>query len=296
MQFNSVSHLFSIIRPSNIQRLEISELAFLSVQLDVKRDDNLHPILSGNKWRKLKYLLLSIEQKGFKKVATMGGAYSNFIHSLAYCCQLLGWQCELYIRAYPEQALTPTLIDCTQWGAIINYVNRKGFKKLREQSPQLSDDIFWINEGGLQQESILGLKEIFMEFEQSYDFIVMASATGTSIAGLVEGGKQYQAKSKIIGISVLNNSEQQRANIKQLTTNQTLSWEILDGYEFGGFAKNNKKLMDFIKKFEMKYQIPLEPLYTGKSFYAVFNLIKENYFPPHSKILLIHCGGLQGGR
>jgi 1-aminocyclopropane-1-carboxylate deaminase len=301
MQFTSVSHLFSMIKPSHIQNINLGYLnreshSSSNIQLDIKRDDQLHPVVSGNKWRKLKYLLIAIEQQGFNKVATMGGAYSNFIHSLAYCCHLLGWQCDLYIRAYPEQPLTSTLVDCKKWSANVTYVNREAFRALRTKPPKLEKDVFWINEGGLQKESLLGLKEIFMEFEQQYDFIIMASATGTSIAGLVEGAKLYQADAKIMGISVLNNSVQQRNDIEKLTQVENEKWEIIDGYKFGGFAKSNKQLNDFIKSFVSRYQITLEPLYSGKSFYGVFDLIKNKHFPPQSKILLIHCGGLQGTR
>jgi len=288
--------MFSLLQNSPVQRLSLDTTDNRNIVLDIKRDDLLHPIISGNKWRKLKYLLLLIEAKGYRKVATMGGAYSNFIHSLSYVCHLLGWQCDLYIRAFPEQVLTPTLLDCKRWGANLHYVDRKSFRELRNNPPGLPDDVLWIAEGGMHELSILGLQEIMMELNYQYDYIVIATATGTSVAGLVEGASAYQQKAKIIGISVLNNAEQQCQDISYLTPHADDKWSIIEGYEFGGFAKNNSELTRFISQMEQQHNIALEPVYSGKSFYAVIDMVRSGKFANNSKILLIHCGGLQGGR
>ncbi len=296
MQFKNVSQLFSILQTSELQTLDLDSTEYRGIQVDVKRDDLLHPIISGNKWRKLKYLLLSIEAQGYKQVATMGGGYSNFAHVLSYICYLLGWQCDLTIRAFPEQPLTPTLIDCKYWGANIHYVNRESFRALRTKPPCLSADKFWIPEGGLHQLSILGMQEILMELNRQYDYIVVATATGTSIAGLIEGARCYQPKAKIIGVSVLNNAQQQRKDITQLIGNNDIDWTVIEGYEFGGFAKSKPKMNQFMNEFEQRFGIPLEPIYNAKSFFAVTDLISKGYFRNNTHILLIHCGGLQGAR
>ncbi len=296
MQFKNVSQIFSLIQNSPLQRLSLDIAENRGILLDIKRDDLLHPVISGNKWRKLKYLLLSTEAKGYRKVATMGGAYSNFIHTLSYVCHLLGWQCELHIRAFPEQVLTPTLLDCKRWGANLRYVDRKGFRELRNKMPELPDDVLWIAEGGMHELSILGLQEIMMELNHQYDYIVIATATGTSVAGLINGASVYQPDAKIIGISVLNNAEQQRQDITNLVPHSTNRWSIVEGYEFGGFAKGNTQLNSFIEEFSHRHKIPLEPIYSGKSFYALNKMIRTGYFGKNSSILLIHCGGLQGNR
>ena len=296
MQYTRVSQLFSEIKTSPVQRLESKSAALRNILLDVKRDDLLHPIISGNKWRKLKYLLLLIEAKGYTSIASMGGSYSNFLHALAYICYLLGWQCELSIRGYSEQALTETLKDCLKWGAKINYVDRKTFKQIRTKAPKLPQRIFWIKEGGMHKSAIPGLQEILMELDKQYDYICMATATGTSIAGLIKGAEKYQPNAKLIGISVLNNAQQQREDVSRLISINSVDWSILEGYEFGGFAKQNQPLTDFVNEFSKQQNIPLEPVYSGKSFYAVMDLIDSGYFKNGSKILLIHCGGLQGAR
>jgi len=296
MKFKKVSQLFSLIQTSKIQNISAEKIENKKIILDVKRDDLIHPIISGNKWRKLKYLLLKIEQTGCYSVATMGGMHSNFIHALSYVCYLLGWECRLYIRGFPQQSLTPTMIDCLRWNAKIIYVDRKNFRKLREMPLSLSDKIFWINEGGLHQESMLGLEEIMMELSLQYDYIVTASATGTSIAGLVNATSRYQKSAKVIGVSVLNNIEQQTEDVSQLVNSKVDNWSIIKGYEFGGFAKINSALELFVQDFWKQHRIPLEAVYSGKSFYAVMDLINKNYFASGTRVLLIHCGGLQGER
>ncbi len=296
MQFKNVSQIFSLIQNSPVQRLSINIAENRNILLDVKRDDLLHPIISGNKWRKLKYLLLSIESKGYRKVATMGGVYSNFIHSLSYICYLLGWQCDLYIRAFPEQFCTSTLLDCKRWGAKLHFVDRKRFRELRNKAPELPEDVLWITEGGMHKPSISGLQEIMMELNQRYDYIVIATATGTSMAGLIKGASVYQPDAKIMGISVLKNADQQHQDIAKLISSSEKGWSIIEGYEFGGFAKRNSQLNSFIEDFSQQYNIPLEPVYSGKSFYAVTDLIGKGYFGNNTSILLIHCGGLQGAR
>jgi len=296
MPFKNVSQVFSLIQASKLQNICASQVENKGILLDIKRDDLIHPIISGNKWRKLKYLLLKIEKQGCRSVATMGGMHSNFIHALSYVCCLLGWECELYLRGFTEQALTPTMIDCLKWNAKINYVDRNNFRILRTEPPKLSEEVFWIKEGGLHQESLFGIKEIMMELRQQYNYIVVATATGTSLAGLINAAGIYQPNAKIIGICVLNNLEQQRKDVCQLIKNNKTDWSILEGYEFGGFAKSNSDLDLFVNEFSHKHGIPLEPIYSGKSFYAVMDLINKDYFEQGSRILLIHCGGLQGNR
>ncbi len=293
MQYKNVSQIYSLLNNSPVESLNLFSPK-QSIIVDVKRDDLIHSVISGNKWRKLKHLLLKIEKEGFKKIATMAGPYSNFAHALSYICYLLGWQCDLYIRGYIEQTKTPTLIDCEKWKANIYFVNRNKFRELREKKPSLANDVFWIPEGGLHRQSLYGLKELLMECYRQYDYIVTASATGTSVAGLMEAAVIYQPYAKIIGISVLNNVSQQNKDIALLTKQK--NGTLIEEYQFGGFAKADLALEKLITNFYQQYKIPLEPIYNGKSFFAVKDLIEQGYFKDHSRILIIHCGGLQGLR
>ena len=295
-KFNKVSHLYSLLNSSTITPVTNKEISARGVQLDVKRDDLIHPIISGNKWRKLKYLLLEIESSGLTKVAAMGGAYSNFLHALSYVCCLLGWHCQLYIRGYVEQPKTPTLKDCIRWGAEVTFVDRIRFKKLRDCNPALNDDVYWIREGGQHESAIKGIAEIFTEINQSYDQVFIASATGTSVAGLAIGAAKYQPNSKVTGVSVLKNTEQQVLEVKNMLVSEQTNWKVLPGYEFGGFAKVTQELVEFTQEFNQKRPIQIEPIYTGKSFYAVLDMINKGLFNQEERILVIHCGGLQGTR
>ncbi len=301
----TIKDLDNELSRSAIENLALEPSLSKSYRLDIKRDDLIHPIISGNKWRKLKYLLQDIENSGFQRVAAMGGRYSNFLHALSYVCYLLGWDCELYVRGYQNQTLTQTLIDCKTWGATIHFVDRQAFRALRNSQPNLADDTYWISEGGQQVESTLGIAEIVKELPRSYDYIVIASATGTSVAGLANGyhdlpasHSAYNAKNQthIIGVCVLNNQQQQIEDVNKLVNTESQFWQIKSGYEFGGFAKKNQMIDNFCDWFSSEYQIQIEPIYTGRSFYAVFDLMKKGFFKKDSNILLVHCGGLQGAR
>jgi len=288
--------LLGINLPSPIQTISNSIIKKAKIRLDIKRDDLIHPVISGNKWRKLQGMVELMAGNGITKLATMGGRYSNFLHALAFVAQKLQWQCDFYIRGYPEQTLTPTLKDIGQWGSRIHYVDRQAFKALRRQAPPLENGVYWLAEGGLSQSALTGFIAMVKRLDTQYDVIIIASATGTSVAGLALGVKQARLDTKVIGISVLNNLSEQCQNIEALVQGEKTNWRLKSSYEFSGFAKTNLELIDFMQGFEGEFNIPLEKVYSGKSFYATLDLIEKGYFPEQSRILLIHCGGLQGRR
>ncbi|WP_196141168.1 1-aminocyclopropane-1-carboxylate deaminase/D-cysteine desulfhydrase [Aliikangiella sp. G2MR2-5] len=279
----------------------------MKVSLEIKRDDLLHPLISGNKWRKLKHLLLAIEEQGSRSVAVMGGRYSNLLHTVSYIGYLLGWKVKLYVRGYPEQPLTPMLKDALRWGATIHLVDRQAFRELREAPPKLEEESFWIPEGGFDRLAVKGTIESLMEVPKSYDYIVIASATGTSMAGYIQATRYMKLQTKVLGVAVLKNDDEIEQHLNQLLAQEEAGYHLLEkhwqdshrvikGYEFGGYAKSTSELDGFIEKFEAQYHIPLERVYSGKSFFATIDLIEGGYFEAGSRILLIHCGGLQGLR
>jgi len=295
MHFQKVAHLFSLLKHSKIQSISTTETLSQNIQLDIKRDDLIHPIISGNKWRKLKYLLLEVEAKGYKKIAVMGGQYSNLLHTLSYISMLLGWQVELYVRAHKGQKLTPMLHDAIRWGAKIQNVDRATFREYRESKPNLEDDTYWISEGAFDQLAVKGSIESLMELNEQYDYLLIACATGTSLAGYCAGVSRLALTTKVVGVSVLKNDDEIERHVALLAGGDEKPIVIND-YDFGGYAKRNDQLLRFISQFESEQGIPLEPVYNGKSFYAAMDLIKQGYFLEGSKILLIHCGGMQGAR
>lgn len=307
MSLQKFSHFFSEVQPSPVQNIAHPDCIRQSVRVDVKRDDLLHPIVSGNKWRKLKHLLLHIESLGYQKLACMGGAHSNLLHALSYLSYRMGWRLDLFVRGYKEQQLSSTLRDAVAWGASVHYVNREIFRKIRFSPPQLNEDVFWLAEGAFHDLAFKGAAELVMELPNQYDYIVLATATGASLIGM-SIGQAKKNKSVVgssitlpqaLGIAVLNNAVQLEDDIQLIAEKKLYDFKapkIQTGYEFGGYAKKNTELLKFIDEFALNYQIPLEPVYSGKSFYATFDLIKQGYFPKQSKILLVHCGGLQGKR
>jgi 1-aminocyclopropane-1-carboxylate deaminase len=304
MRVNRVSHLFSLLSHSPVEAFDFESLpdkrliqsaSQNQLKLDIKRDDCLHPILSGNKWRKLKYVLLDIESKGYSAVASMGGRYSNFLHSLAFVCRLLGWQFTAFVRGYKEQVLTPMLRDIIQWGANIIYLDKKPFKEIRLNKPELNDGTYWLHEGGYNQLALKGVAETFMELQQAYDYLTVATATGTSLAGYADAISKLGLSTQLIGIPVLYNTQQIKENIASFKLAADMP-KLVEGYEFGGYAKTTPQLNSFINSLRQNSSMPVEPIYIGKSLFAVTDLIKRGYFKKNSRILLVHCGGLQGLR
>lgn len=293
MRFHKVSHLYSILNSSSVQRLESESYSSKELEVHVKRDDLIHPVISGNKWRKLKYLLLEIEASGKKRLAAMGGRYSNFLHSLSYVCMLLGWELELFILGYSEQTDTLTIADARRWGAKIHLVDRKKFRTLRKMPPKLDSDVFWIAEGGFHSLALKGVRETFYELSEKYDYLITASATGTTLAGYAQ--QKHSEQMKILGVAVLKNDNEIAEHLLELTGDCD-SAAVIKGYEAGGFGKSCIEVDEWVEKAKLRFNIPLEPVYSGKSFWALNDLITKDYFPKGSKILFVHCGGLQGAR
>ncbi|MBF7683628.1 1-aminocyclopropane-1-carboxylate deaminase/D-cysteine desulfhydrase [Acinetobacter sp. B5B] len=264
--------------------------------LDIKRLDQIHPFVSGNKFFKLKYNIQEAIRLKKDTLITFGGAYSNHILATAYSAQQHQLQSIGIIRGdeLRDKPLNTTLTQAHHFGMQLEFIDRATYKQRHDdafllQLQQHYPNSYIIPEGGTNHLAIQGCQDILTTAEkQYYDFICVAVGTGGTIAGLIES---TTSKNHILGISILKENFLQQ-HIQTLTTQS--HWTLHHHYHFGGYAKISDELIHFIKKFEQTYHIPLEPIYTGKMVYAVFDLISQNYFPKHSKILLIHSGGLQG--
>lgn len=274
------------------QRLNLDS----SVQLTVKRLDQIHPNISGNKFFKLKYNFLEAQRLGFKKILTFGGAYSNHIAATAYAAQLFGFESIGIIRGeeLANKTLNPTLTLAQQMGMDFKFVSRENYKS--KQDPEFQTqlkadypDHYIIPEGGSNTLAIQGCQEILNNQDLTqYDMICCAVGTGGTIAGLIESSNPQQ---HILGFSALKGNFL-RQEIQHWT--DRTNWSLTDAYCCGGYAKTTPELLRFIHHFEQQYQLPLEHIYTGKMFYGIFDLIAKGYFAENSRILLIHTGGLQG--
>ena len=266
------------------------------IHLDLKRLDLIHPHISGNKFYKLKYNLQHAKQLGQDTLITFGGAFSNHIAATAYAAHYFGFNSIGIIRGeeLADQRLNHTLATASQFGMQLEFINRQDYRN-KEQPDFLAElqsrfpNAYIIPEGGTNSLAIQGCKEILSEQDrQNYDVICCAVGTGGTITGLIESSHFNQ---NILGFSALK-GDFLTHDVAHLTAKK--NWKIIDDYCCGGYAKTSAQLIEFIQFFEKQYQIPLEPIYTGKMLFGIFDLIEKAYFPPHTRILAIHSGGLQG--
>lgn len=266
------------------------------ISLYVKREDVLHDEISGNKFRKLYYNLEEAKKQGKTKLLTFGGAYSNHIAAVAAAGKLSNFETIGVIRG--EELATkylenPTLKKASENGMKFYFATRTQYKDkyatdFLKQLSTLFGDFYLIPEGGTNDFAIKGCEEILTESDQYFDFICCAVGTGGTISGIINSMQPHQ---KTIGFPALKGDFLKKDIQKYAKNNR---WELITDYHFGGYAKVNTILSHFIKAFYQKYLIPLEPIYTGKMFFGVLDLISKGYFPKNARILLIHTGGLQG--
>ncbi|MFT4654155.1 MAG: 1-aminocyclopropane-1-carboxylate deaminase [Kangiellaceae bacterium] len=279
-----------------------------------KRDDLIHPVISGNKWRKISASLATIKQRQYKHVVSFGGGYSNHLHALAYACAVLSIKFTAVIRGDYSSQLTPTLLDMQQWGTQLHFVSKIQYKKrtnveyCRELLKHLQAD-YLIPEGGSHAECMSGvgtiLTEIALQAPDITHFILPVASAGT-LAGLL--ASKDLPRIKVIGIGVLKGEGYLEGLVENLLANMGVThinkeWEILHEFHHGGYAKTSEELMHFVNSIN-QYQGPntnaeglaIEPIYSGKCFYALSTLLNRGYFPLNSKILILHTGGLQGAR
>jgi 1-aminocyclopropane-1-carboxylate deaminase len=256
----------------------------------------IHPFVSGNKFRKLKYNLLQAKTKNKDTLLTFGGAFSNHIAAVAAAGNEQGFKTIGIIRGEELKngfGDNPTLNFAAECGMQFDFIARDEYSKKTEQNfiSQLNakwGDFYLIPEGGTNSFAVLGCEEILNEDDAEFDFICCCVGTGGTIAGIINSAKPHQ---KIIGFPALR-GDFLKEEIRKFAINE--NWELCPEYHFGGYAKTAPELIDFMNSFFKQTGIPLDPIYTGKMVYGVIDLVAKNYFPEGSKILMIHTGGLQG--
>ena len=277
---------------SLINTIEIHKLSNVFTEsnnlVDVLRLDKLHPIISGNKFFKLRFYI-DEALKTKKSIVTFGGAYSNHIVATAFACLQNGIECRGIIRGEQPNKLSETLLNALEFGMKLEYVTRADFAFLSKNYIATENQLV-IPEGGFGQLGFKGAATIGDCFNSKYDYIVCAIGTGTTIAGL-----SSNPEAKIVGINVLKGNETETLqNITTLNPDATI--DIITNYHFGGYAKKNEELLAFMNQLYKTENLPTDFVYTAKMFYGLQQLIKSNYFAKNSKILAIHTGGLQGNK
>ncbi len=292
--------------PSPIQAFDIPVFSKRGIQLLVKREDLIHPSISGNKWRKLKYNLKKAKDLGKKTLVTFGGAYSNHLYASAAAGQAFGFHTIGLVRGEASELLNPTLAFATSCGMEIRYLSRSAYrekeKALIEQSLN-GPEYYLLPEGGTNALALPGCAEMATEIksqlERLPDYICLCCGTGGTMAGLIAG---LDGQSQVLGFSVLKGDfhrpliqdlleEYQKENTDFSIPN---NWTIDGNHHVGGYARFNSELIEFINRYQSQFQLPLDPVYTAKMFLGLEKMVEENYFQAGSTILAIHTGGLQG--
>lgn len=266
------------------------------ITLHIKREDLIHPFVSGNKFRKLKYNLLQAKALGKTKIITFGGAFSNHIAAVAYAGKEHNIETIGIIRGEELSSKiseNPTLTFAQNCGMKFDFITRDEYRfkdslTFIEKLKEKYGTFYLVPEGGTNALAIKGCEEILTSEDSIFTHICCSVGTSGTISGIINSAKPNQ---KIIGFPALKGSFLSD-DIRNFVTNS--NWELQSDYHFGGYAKINEELIRFINAFREKTSVPLDPIYTGKMMFGILDLINKGYFPVGSKILAIHTGGLQG--
>lgn len=283
------------------QKISLSILKEKGVELYIKREDKIHEFVSGNKFRKLKYNVEKAKEEQKETLLTFGGAYSNHIVATAVAGNLSGFKTigvirgdELAVNFEKVIAENPTLKVAYENGMQFEFVSREQYR--RKQDSVFIDNLkkqygnfYLVPEGGTNELAIKGCEEILTEEDEKFNYICTAVGTGGTISGLIKSVKKHQ---KVLGFPALK-GDFLFEDIQKMT-GDFINWKLINKYHFGGYGKYNEELIRFINKFYKQTQVPIDPIYTGKMFFGLLDLIQNDFFPEHTKILAIHTGGLQG--
>jgi len=286
---------------SRIQQIHFSDISDKEISLFIKREDELHPFISGNKYRKLKYNLEEALNQKNETLITFGGAYSNHIAAMAAAGFEHNFKTIGVIRG---DELANNLEEVIQKNATLKFASEHNMKfefvsrseyrtktsvtfirKLKEKF----GDFYLIPEGGTNNLAVKGCEEILNEEDAKYDIVCLAVGTGGTISGIINSSKNHQ---KVMGFPALKGDFLQHEINKYILKKE--NWCLNTEYNFGGYAKITEELITFINKFKNETNIPIDPVYTGKMMFGIVDLVKKNYFKKGTKILAIHTGGLQG--
>ena len=278
-----------LLLPSPIQEIFEDEWKKKKIQVFVKRDDLIHSIISGNKWRKLKEYIDLAQINELNSIISFGGAYSNHLYALAFIGKQLNIKTIGLIRGNElSKDSNPFLDQISKWGMKLCFLDRETYRKKEIPKEIEVENSLVIPEGGYSKIGVNGIESLIVELNKQVnaDFIVTAVGTGTTAIGIC----QY-SPIKTLGILTLNNRKEVEDNLKEFDQNNLL--EINENYIFGKYAKDSKILNHFCEYFHKKHGIMIEPTYTGRMFYGLYDLINNQYFPENTKIIALHTGGIK---
>jgi len=265
------------------------------VSLTIKREDLIHPMISGNKYRKLKYNLEAAKTRSCDTLLTFGGAFSNHIAATAYAGKLHGLKTIGIIRGEEisqKWDTNPTLRLASEQGMRFKFVSRDSYRNSNSKNyiqtlKSEFGNFYLLPEGGSNTLAVKGCEEILSLEDAQFDIICSSVGTGGTLAGIINASGKNQ---RVLGFSALK-GDFLKEDIRNFTSRE--NWKLQTDYHFGGYAKVSEALVRFINDFKAQTQIPLDPIYNGKLIYGILDLVKKDHFEPKTKILAIHTGGLQ---
>jgi 1-aminocyclopropane-1-carboxylate deaminase len=274
--------------PSAIDEIHDELFDQKGIRVFVKRDDLIHPIISGNKWRKLREYIQLAQLNGHKQLISFGGAYSNHLYALAFAAKEFGIASTGIIRG--DELTSKSNAYLTQmeaWGMDLHFVTRSSYQQKEIPQEVITSNSMIIAEGGFGKMAINGVSNITKEINQgNFEHIICPIGTGTTYLGLCESTNKIE----VHGILTLNNLKEVESNAIELGIQKQ---QLHDSYIFGKYAKQPVELINFCHWFLHKHQIKIEPIYTGRMFYGLYDLIKKDKFKPGSKLLALHTGGIK---
>lgn len=298
----------SLRLPSPLQKLDSPLLRKADVELYVKRDDLIHPEFGGNKWRKLRYNLRQASVQNKTRLLTFGGAWSNHIYATAAAGKAYDFDTIGIIRGEKHSPLNSCLAFATDCGMRLHYVSRSDYRRKSdtdfiEQLQQRFGDFYLIPEGGRNTLALTGCRDIVDEITIEFDTLCCACGTGTTLAGIITALQHRHSPRPVaaIGFSALKAKGYMEQQVKALLEPDEcrvseVNWHIEDEFHFGGYAKLNDDLRQFMNRFQKDYGFELDAVYTAKMFYGLLQLIAQGRFHPGHRIIAVHSGGLQGNK
>lgn len=291
---------------STLHKINLKAFTGQDFEIIIKRDDLIDALVSGNKWRKLKYNVEKALHQKADGIITFGGAHSNHLIATAKACSKIGLKSIGFVRGEELNTTSnPTLQKCVQFGMQLIFLSREEYKMRNEKF--YKDDVklkypnyYLVPEGGANFYGAIGCQEIMKELPKETTDIIVSAGTGTTAAGLILGANSHQ---KIHIVSALKGDwmkDEVAQLLKYITFDTDTAEELIDNAQFqynahrGGYAKLDNDLLEFISTFYQEYQIKLDAIYTAKSMLWLIEEVKKGNFTINSTVVFLHTGGVQG--
>jgi D-cysteine desulfhydrase len=306
--------------PTPIQKLERLSEQWGGAEIFVKRDDLTGIALSGNKIRKLEFVIAEARNQGADLLITCGGIQSNHARATAVAAAILGMKSYLVLRGQEQNEADGNLLLDFLVGAKVKYITPEDYStrvdeimaKLAEQLKKDGHHPYVIPEGASNELGAMGYlaatEEIVMQLQKlelAIDYLVCADGSGGTHAGLLLGQRFYNQNYQVVGVNVCDDeayfvdkisriSERAIDRFNLIVDFKKEDIKVIDGYVGEGYALNRQEEINFIKQVALTEGLILDPVYTGKALFGIRDQILKDRFKKGDKILFIHTGGLFG--